>query len=545
MRSLLGSALAGVLLLVPGSAFCADLTFTAEGFAEYDDNAFRDPSDEEDDVLFRLSPAVRIHEDRGEDARYSLQYAVPFEFAVDNGDRLDDIDHNLTGRITYHINDRVEAFGTGALRYLRSGLRQTAVEDPAGSSNAPLVNTERERILITNAETGMTYSFSPRMTGTARVGWELFDPEREDRARNQRLSTSAELSYVLAPKHSVGGALVFSLQDFDDRVNIAASQTLSYGLRGQWLYRFDETTTFSINVGPSLLQTDQDDADALLTGQQLVPFVNVSGNVSGKTDVDGNPFSGPVGSDSIVVGNFDLCSQLGDGTPVIVSGACPLDIIIDSNGEQLLIDDIRAATTSLANSDPDGESDTSFNVFGELTLRKDWAPNLRSALTYSRQQGGASGLGGAVIRDAVSFSNTWTPSERWQFTARADWSLRESVVEQAQVVTQAALVDTTDAATFPTGNGIPVAVNIAGIAPDGSVTGSNITLRGDTSEIDTMRWGVSGRATHRFSRNTSGHIQLTYNQQESEGGTLGNSSDFENFLALVGVRYVFDPIKLW
>jgi predicted porin len=106
-------------------------------------------------------------------------------------------------------------------------------------------------------------------------------------------------------------------------------------------------------------------------------------------------------------------------------------------------------------------------------------------------------------------------------------------------------VDTTDAATFPTGNGIPVAVNIAGIAPDGSVNGSNITLRGDTSEIDTMRWGVSGRATHRFSRNTSGHIQLTYNQQESEGGTLGNSSDFENFLALVGVRYVFDPIKLW
>jgi hypothetical protein len=541
MRSFLGSAFAVWLLLVPGSALSADLTFSAEGFAEYDDNAFRDADDEEDDVLFRLRPTVRIHEDRGEDARYSLQYAVPFEFAVDNGDRLDDIDHHATGRIKYHVNDRIEAFGSGGVRYLRSGLRETAVEDPATSS-APLINTERERVLITDTEAGFSYAFSPRMSGTTRVGWNYFDPEREDRARNHLLSTSAELGYVLTPKHNVGGALVFTFQDFDDRINIAASQTLSYGVRGSWVYRFDETTTFSVNVGPSLIQTDQDDAETLQSGLPLVPFVDVAGGVSGKLNEAGLPFngtgSGSVGAGSILVGNFDRCSQLADGTPVIAGGACPLDIVLDSNAVPTLIADIRAATASLVNNNPDGESDTSVNIFGEVVLRKDWAPNLHSALKYSREQGGASGLGGSVIRDAVSLANTWEPSERWQFTLRGDWSLRESVVELTQVVTQAVNVDTT-------GFSVPVGASLAGIALTPGGSGSNLTLRGGASQIDTMRWGLSGRATHRFSRNTSTHVQLTYNQQESEGGTLGNASDFENFLALVGVRYTFDPIKLW
>ncbi len=540
MRSLLCFALAAALWLVPSSILGADMTMSMEGVADYDDNAFRSSDNEEEDVLFRLRPEVRLHEDRGEDVRYSLRYAVPFEFAVDNGEQLDDIDHQADGRLTYHVNDRVEVFADGQLRYLRSALQAVSVEDPSDSTS-PLINTERERVLLVNSGLGMTYAFSPRTSGSARVSWDFFDPEREDRARNQLLTTIAQLSYVLAPKHSVGGGVVFSYQDFDDRLNIAGSQTLSYGIRASWLYRLDETTTFSITVGPSLLQSEQDDADSLLTGQPLIPFAEVGDSVTGKFDRDGVFNSGTVsvGPDSIAVGRLQSCTPLAPGIGVTnVGGACPLDIVLDSDRDPALVAAIRGATASVVNTDPDGESDTSFNVFGEMTLRKDWSPTLNSAIRYVRQQGGASGLGGAVIEDALSLANTWKPSEKWEFSARADWSLRESVFEQSQVLTLAQAVD-----TAALGTALPN-VSISGIANPGG-TGSTITLRGSESRIDTMRWGVSARAVHRFSRNTSAHVQLTYNQQESEGGTLGNLSDFDNFLARVGVRYVFEPIKLW
>jgi len=70
-------------------------------------------------------------------------------------------------------------------------------------------------------------------------------------------------------------------------------------------------------------------------------------------------------------------------------------------------------------------------------------------------------------------------------------------------------------------------------------------VSGNKSSIDTTRYGGAGRLTHSFTRNTSGWVQLTYNEQTSRSDTLGDPSDFTNFLAVLGVRHVFEPIKLW
>lgn len=538
MSSRASAVLVTLLFSLPGLASAADLKFVLEGFTEYDSNAFRSSDDEEDDVLFRIRPSVEVSDERGQDLRYRLRYQVPFEFAADNSDELNDIDHQVFGRVDYHVSDRSEWFVQNSLRYLRSGLRTVAVDDPA--SGAQLLNTERERIFVSNGSAGTTYRFSPRLSGNAQLSYDFFDPERPDRARNYLVQGNAGLGYVLTPKHSVGGDLVVTHQDFEDRLNIVGSTTQTYGVRGRWIYRFDETTSFQIAVGPSIVRTEQDDADMVQT-QRLVPFRNVSGEVRNFVDIDGVFQAAPqvVGADSIVVGNFTACPNLPDGTPVIPGESCALNIVLDSNtAPPGLIDEIRNATTTVNNADPDGERDTSVNVFGEVTLRKDWAATLNSAVQYTRQQGGASGLGGAVIRDSVSLSNYWIPSERWQFLLRGDWSLRQSTAEQTQVFVVAAPL------TSPLGGGA-FAAPIAGISTDAGTAGTAVTLRGNEAEIDTMRWGVSGRATHRFTRNTSGYIQLTYNQQDSDGGTLGNVSDFENFLALLAVRYVFEPVKLW
>ena len=71
MRSFNSTALFA-LLLAPLAAPAADLTLQIGGEVEYDDNAFRGQGGEEDDdVLFRLRPSVKLHEDRGQDLRYS------------------------------------------------------------------------------------------------------------------------------------------------------------------------------------------------------------------------------------------------------------------------------------------------------------------------------------------------------------------------------------------------------------------------------------------------------------------------------------------
>src|SRR5687767_1992437 len=80
----------------------ADLEFSAGGEVEYDNNVFRSETDEEDGILFRLRPGVRIYEDRGDDLNFSAGYEAPVEFSVDNSDELDDVDHIGTGSFQYH-----------------------------------------------------------------------------------------------------------------------------------------------------------------------------------------------------------------------------------------------------------------------------------------------------------------------------------------------------------------------------------------------------------------------------------------------------------
>ena len=160
-------------------------------------------------------------------------------------------------------------------------------------------------------------------------------------------------------------------------------------------------------------------------------------------------------------------------------------------------------------------------------------------LSYTRSQGGASGLGSAVIRDTVNLSNTWEIAEKWRLAVRGDWSLRKSVVDDG--VSQFVTAGDPLLPPLPPGGVDEFHVSLAPAGANEliSVTG------GGASEIDTMRWGVSGRLTHRFTRNTSAWLQATYNEQTSQSDTLGDPSDFENFLVVLGVRHVFEPIKLW
>ena len=526
------------LLLSPLAAQATDLTFSLEGQTEYDSNALRVNGKEDDDVLFRIRPQVKLHEDRGQDLRYSLFYAVPFEFAVDNSEELNDIDHIAGGRATYHVNDRLEFFASDDFRYLRSALRNVTTEDVIAGDGTLLVNQERDRVTLNAADIGARYRFTPRLTGEASISHDLYDTQRPDRADNWLLDGTASLNYIVTPKHTVGLGLRYIHQNFDDRENIPGSTVETYNAFAQWTYRFSETLQFEMAAGPSVIESKQDDPVGSVSSVAIPSAPLAEGaSLNGLVNPDGTPAVGTANPGSLLVSQLAICPTIvGTTTQVFAGNLCPIGttpttagVYIDGFDGALL--GVVNAPVSLVDPAARGEDDTSVNVFGRAVLRKDWSENFHSALRYERTQGGASGLGGAVVADSASLSNTWDFAERWQLAFRGDWVYRRSIVSNgvSQYVQAGDIGD-------PSFSG--------GVVPAGAI--ALVTIRGgDTNKIDTTRYGVAGRLTHRFTRNTSGWVQLTYNEQTSTSNTLGNPSDFNDFLAVAGVRYVFDPIKLW
>jgi hypothetical protein len=542
MRTISVLALVAWAVGVPGALRAADLTFAISGQTEYDSNVFRSSEDEEDDVLFRLRPWVRVHDDRGQDLTYSLRYMVPVEFAVSNTE-VDDVDQHVSGEATYQFNDRFQVYATNTFRYLRSELF-TNLEGTGPGGDASLVNQERDRITLNDAALGSSYSFTPRLVGSARLDHSFYDPSRDDRQETSALSGTGDLLYLVTPKHRLGGGVMIAHQNFDETDEIVGSTTNVYQVFGSWIWTIDEKSELALTAGPSLLVTDQDDADATVV-RGLVPFSQIDGSFTapnGFVDRDGVDVSGDSYANGVVLlGRLAHCDTAA-GIPVLTSGvSCPQTVVLDATpgADTGLIDEIRNSTATVQNLDPDGDDSTDVTVFASATVTRHWTPNLHTALRYTRRQDTASGLGGSVVNDSVSLSNTWSMTDKWQFAVRGDWSLRNSITDASRVLVVATGLDS------PLGAEAFLPNLIAGLADTDGGLGTSVTVQNEASSIDTMRYGIAGRATHFFARNTSGYVQLTYNRQTSQSDTLGDPSDFDDFLATIGIQHVFEPIKLW
>ena len=307
-----------------------------------------------------------------------------------------------------------------------------------------------------------------------------------------------------------------------------------------------------MSAGPAVIHQNQDDADETRV-RGLIPFSRVNGNFrapAGFVDINGGNVGGVTYTNGVVlVSQFNNCPLLqGGGTQrVLISDqSCNPSVVLDDSpgADDLLIDEIEAAQATVVNQDPNGEDSTDVTVFANVTLTRHWTPNLHSGLTYAREQGSASGLGGTVVGDSISLSNTWQITEKWQLAGRGDWGLRKSISQAGQVNTLVTGPPGVDPNVFANGPGASP-VRLAGLAANPGGQGSSFVQRDKTTDIDSMRWGLAARATRFFTRNTSGYLQFTYNKQESQGDSLGDPSDFDDYLVTLGVQHVFAPIKLW
>ena len=491
-----------IVPMLPAAAGAADLSLSLMSDAMYDSNVFRRESNIDDDVLFRLRPGIELHEDRGQDVNYSLGYELPVQFAVDNSNQLNDIDQVANGDIRYHVNDRFDLFASDNFRYLRSTV-QLADLDPdsaAAGQGIPILSTERDRVTLNAARLGGSYRFAPRLSGNLIAQHQYFNTTLENRQENWSTLGSADLQYTLNSRHIVGAGVRYIHAKFEPAETLAGSTSDTYNLFASWRYQVTETTAFSAAAGPSYIETESDPQ----TGFVVPAVPTLAGSA--------NTYAYALGSCPTVGAFF-----------YIPSGGC---------GTLLQLTPAEVATigglppTTVVNLNPASERNSDLTVFAEVALSQRWTPNLASAVRYERSQGNASGLGGTVTRDAVSFATTWDFAERWQLALRGDWTHRKSVADVAQVfsLAQPYAVGTGTAAAF---------------------SGQAITLTQPNARIETDRWGVAGRVTHRLWRNTSVFAEVAYNEQDSKKSTLGGFSDFEDFMATLAIRHVFEPIKVW
>ncbi len=521
-------------------AYGADLTLALGGEVEYDDNVFRRTRDEKSDVLFRIRPALRVHEDRGHDVNFSLGYELPAEFAVENNRELQDVDHIVDGDVTYRVNERVRVFLSDRLRFLRSTLRTERVSGEPDIVGGALLGNERDEVTLNDGSIGVSYLFAPRLQGSFVASSTYFDSTRDDRSENFSVGGQLGADYVLRPRHQIGGRLRYTYQEFEEHDFFTGSTSHTVGGAASWRWLVDPTLTLELSAGPSYLSSKQEDA-AAFRSEPIVPFEALpAGLTLSAFDKNLNPVTRTVTPGSIFVpsafvlpGAAPNCIAV-DG--IQTTAGCVSNIIFDpAIGDEA--DDVNAIVNNpiaVANSNPRGRRSDRITIFASAVVSKRWTPTLASALRYSRDQGNASGLGGTVIVDAVSGATTWDFAERWQLAVRGDWTNRESAFRQQRTFDQ---VTPTAASAIPGGSGTG-AVQLA--ARNGVAFNTS-----EEAEIDTRRWGVGGRITHRLFRTTLVYVQLRYDYQESDLGTRGRSSDFENILATFGVRHTFEPIKLW
>lgn len=488
-----------VMLLLPSPVLGAELDLEFGGGFEYDSNVYRQQNNEKDDVIFRMVPGATLS-NHGGDWLYRLRYLIPFEQGIETGEDISDFDQVVQANSSWTWDEATQLFAGNNFHWTRT------VRAPFNdTSDVPGINTRRDRILVNTADAGIRHAFAPRLTGSLTVSHNYFKPDQQFRQKNQTFATTADLNYAVNGKHQMGGGFTFTVQDFDGSGGIPGSQTYYYNAFGSWVFRFDETTTLTVSGGPTLIQTDENRFPATTEAPQ-VPSVKAGGG-------------------SLAAINPASCTGEVNGL-IVLQGCGVPDVEVFDPTDIAYIESTNITAAFLPGQQPSSSSDLRLTGFGRAELSKRFTRNLSSTLAYRRQQSNASGLGGSTILDAVTALGAWDINQWWDFELRFDYTHRESVTKTTQTFAEVA--------PFVLPSGTQVA------ALTGLLTSARVK-----NAIDTDRWGVGGRLNRKIGRNADATLRLSYNKQQSKNRSRGKASDFDDFLAIFGVRYRFDPITVW
>jgi hypothetical protein len=520
------------LMLLPVAAGAIDLNLSAEGVTGYDDNIYRTSRDETDDLIFRLTPTVGFSSEESK-MGWSLVYRPTYEIFAQHTD-ANELTHDLRGEFDYILNDKTAMSLTN--RYRRLEVLNFPLDDGVDdeSNVVPDNDIRREKIDINDGSFGLNHAFSPKWSGQTNASYRLFYTSRKNSNDSKAFTGSQSFQYALNAANDVGLGASITAQMYDEFEFQPASNTFFYNIFGTWVRRFGERTTLSIRGGPTIINTDQDDI-APPTAATEFPHAMVQPGGESASDLRKKY--------EFLVGQLDTATDTINPLPAVVPGGSVLvpDAADCGNSFNAMADRCQARYVVLA-SDPDaasiqgdlvpltlvgsssGTDDYKITFFGEVEIKQRWTPNLFSSLAYNRRDATASAQGSGSVADMVTFLTSWRPSERWDLSVRGTWLRRQSATEISQ-----AILGAVDPLVNPNRYVQLLDTN-------------NLAYYGVNRAIDTERWAVHARAARRVTRRTTMTLRLSYANQETRHSDR-NPDTFENFMALFGVRYDFDPIR--
>lgn len=502
MRTLF--AIVALIAFVVPVAGAEELRLGVQGSIEHDSNLFNSPTTPIQDWVVRTGPLLGLRENQGNFV-YELRYEPRFETFID-GTAPDAWDHNAFGRATWQMTGRTSLEATNRFLITRSLNRAGFITDPAAPDAGPTGDIEvaRQRIKRNLAAAKLIHMFTPRLTGTASLSYDLFRTDRKDRFDSDVYGGSLDTTYVLTPGDQVGAGFGVTYQNFNETETQPGRETTLYRLYATWFHSFDPTFTLSVQGGPTFISSDQ---TSTAPSSAVVPaFPFESTERGGVRLIDST-----------------TCPTTDDGQP-FVADRCGL-FSTELTGASASA--VRRARRLVMQADATPDAGVRTTIFANIELQKRW-DHFRAIARFQRTDATSSGLGQSTVLNALSGRLIWEPTNRWSIAAAGTWSLRES-------------------ATGQTANGIglgppqPLFFAGTGVTAQGSPS-VNLRIVDSDNLINVTTYTASLTASRFIGKQSRVFVRYLYVNQSFDGTTA--TREFDNHRIMVGFRLILDWIRL-
>jgi hypothetical protein len=481
-----------------------EVELTLSGTAEYDDNIFNTPIDQDGqarDWVFRVGPKIRLWRGRG-DLTYDLQYETRWESFADQT-APSAFDHYVLARAGLQLGPRTTVGFTDRFISTRSLNRSSFLVDPTAPDAVPVTDVEvaRRRIKRNVMALNAQHSLTPRLTGTGLVTFSVFQNDRSEFFDSGTLSGTGNLIYALSEKDRVGGGMGVTWQSFNGTDTQNGSDTFFYRWFASWIHVFDPSMTLSVSGGPVVIDSQTRGDRPTQAAVPAFPFRN--------TETSGIRFL-----------DSTTCPTNDSGTPVAGEncGLFPTEITGTTASA------FRGASRIVELVDDGQEFGSNITFFGSIEFVKNWK-DWRTSFSYVRTDAGSSGVGQSTVLDALTAQLVWNPDRNWTVRLLAQATMRQAATDQVA-----------------NGVGLGPPVNlllpaVGGFFVTPASPSTSLVLVESDAFTDITTYQTSMEVRRNIGRSFQVFGRVTYFYQDADLGTTSRTID--NFRTLFGFRYQF------
>jgi hypothetical protein len=442
------------------------------------------------DGIFRITPDFSIQDQRKR-LNYRIEYAPTLEQFFDTP-VLNGWNHVVGAEGSFEFSP--SAALTADVRYADVRSRSTATSiggDPSVDPGAGIDN-QAFRSRHFQAVLGYRKSFGPSLNGNVDLTYQQFSFDDVNRSSSRSFTGAMSIQRGISQRFSIGfgGAGVY--QDFEGTVRRLPSRTIVARLYVLLNYAISKSTVMSLNIGPSVFDTEQRLEDQ---STFTVPLYATNAAFPDEAVLFANCGS--------IAGVSTLTS-----CPVSASTVAPKPGAFGTLVDIPYADDVSA-----------GQASQRWTYFANAQLRKQWK-RATASLSYRRTDSAASANGLGTILDLASLQTSWNMLENLGLTFAATWYAQR---------------DTSERATL---QGVRVA-DVGGFAESQEVV--TVNSAAFTFEQRGIQTNVSAR--YLLSGHSSVIGKYRYDSVQESGTRLGTDTFWDNHTLSIGFQYDFEPFR--